>query len=111
MTTLPIPYIRGADCLERKVELSGTTTIGRAIDNDIVLDDEAVSQCHAMLFMHSDGVLLIDLESTNSTFVNGVHVLPDAPVRLTHGDLVTIGRQVLRFEAPHAVCLAAPSPC
>jgi pSer/pThr/pTyr-binding forkhead associated (FHA) protein len=99
MTALPILYIPASDCLERKVELTGTTTIGRDDDNDIVLDDEAVSQCHAMLFMHSDGVLLLDLESTNSTFVNGVTVLPDAPVRLTHGDRVAIGRKVLRYEA------------
>jgi pSer/pThr/pTyr-binding forkhead associated (FHA) protein len=85
---------------ERIVELAGTTTIGRAADNGIVLDDTQVSRCHVMLLVQDAEVLLLDMESSNGTSVNGAPALPDEPVRLTDGDVVVIGRVLLRYESP-----------
>jgi pSer/pThr/pTyr-binding forkhead associated (FHA) protein len=85
------------------VELQGTATLGRATDNDIVLDEPTVSRCHALLFRYLEQVMLLDLESTNGTFVNGRQALPDAPVRLMDGDVITIGPVVVRYHASPTV--------
>jgi pSer/pThr/pTyr-binding forkhead associated (FHA) protein len=92
--------ISGPGGVERIVELVGSTTIGRTTDNDIVLDDTQVSRCHAMLLVEDSAVLLLDMESSNGTSVNGRLALPDEPVRLADGDVVVIGRMLLRYEAP-----------
>jgi pSer/pThr/pTyr-binding forkhead associated (FHA) protein len=99
MTTAALLQITGPGHSGPIVELSDTTTIGRAPDNDIVLDDDTVSRCHAMLLMQPEGMLLVDLDSTNGTFVNGVLALPDEPVHLTDGDVVTMGSVMLRYQA------------
>ena len=71
--------------------------IGRAPDNDIVLDDLVVSRHHAELRGAPDtGFELTDLGSFNGTFVNGV--LADR-ARLAEGDLVSIGHHRLRLVA------------
>lgn len=50
------------------------TSIGRAPDNDIVINDDSVSQRHATLEWSALGAELTDLSSTNGTFVNGTRV-------------------------------------
>ena len=51
------------------------TTIGRAKDADIVLTDRGVSRYHARFDRATDGTLrLVDLDSTNGTFIGGAPV-------------------------------------
>jgi len=92
--------ISGPGGVERTVELAGNMSIGRTADNGIVLDDTQVSRCHAMLLVQDDAVLLLDMESSNGTSVNGAPARPDEPVLLANGDVVVIGRVLLRYEAP-----------
>lgn len=75
-------------------------SIGREIDNSIQLNDDRVSRFHAKVQDDGGQVILTDLDSTNGTRVNGHPV----QIRvLQYGDLVTIGRCVLRFgELPGA---------
>ena len=72
-------------------------TIGRRDDNDMVIDDPAVSGHHAKIDSLGDRFVLIDLKSKNGTFVN--EQLIDSHW-LTGGDVVTIGghRLVLEFS-------------
>jgi pSer/pThr/pTyr-binding forkhead associated (FHA) protein len=81
------------------MEVIGTTTIGRASDSDIILEEATVSRCHALLLRDAARVLLIDLESTNGTFVNGVQAPPDEAVRLVDGDVIALGRVTARYSA------------
>jgi pSer/pThr/pTyr-binding forkhead associated (FHA) protein len=99
-STSPFFSLKGAQTREHIVELRGTTTLGRASDNTIVLDDETISRYHAVVVIEPEGVLLMDLESTNGTSVNTVPALPDAVVRLSDGDVVTIGNMALYYHAP-----------
>jgi hypothetical protein len=73
-------------------------TIGRLPECDIVLDDSKVSRRHAEVRKDGSGVgaLVIDLNSTNGTLVNGAGVHERA---LNDGDQITVGTTVLRFEA------------
>jgi pSer/pThr/pTyr-binding forkhead associated (FHA) protein len=116
-------YIEEGGRPARMIELSGVVTIGRTADNDIVLESDGVSHCHAMLLAQPDGVTLLDLGSTFGTFVDAVQALPDEPMRLPNGAQISIGRALLRYaktptahpnasngRAPHARAqLVAPS--
>ncbi len=103
-------YIEEGERPARVIELAGAVTIGRTADNDIVLESDGVSHCHAMLLVQPDGVTLLDLGSTFGTFVDAVQALPDAPMRLPNGARITIGRALLRYaSAPAAVTQPASS--
>jgi len=55
--------------------------IGRAADNDIVVDDDMVSRHHARLEMQGDTYILTDLDSANGTWVNNRRVSDPVPLR------------------------------
>jgi ABC-type multidrug transport system ATPase subunit len=73
---------------------AGAQTIGRATDNDIVIQDVLVSRHHAFLIQTPLGTEIRDAHSINGTFVNGVRV---GSAVLTEGDVVTIGNVDLVF--------------
>ncbi|MGH3658718.1 MAG: ATP-binding cassette domain-containing protein, partial [Micromonosporaceae bacterium] len=68
------------------------TRIGRAPDNDIVLDDLQVSRYHADLLRTAGGLKLVDLGTRNGSFVNGRRV---DSADLRHGDMISFGRHQL----------------
>ena len=70
-------------------------TIGRALDNDLILNDAAVSLHHARIAKIQALFYIEDLGSTNSTFVNEQRI-DEQP--LTPGDQIRIGNQVLIFQ-------------
>jgi hypothetical protein len=102
-------YIEEGERPARMIELAGAVTIGRAADNDIVLESEGVSRCHAMLLAQPDGVTLLDLGSTFGTFVDAAQALPDEPLRLPNGARITIGRALLRYAAPATMARSVTS--
>ncbi|OBJ62820.1 ATP-binding cassette domain-containing protein, partial [Mycobacterium sp. 1423905.2] len=74
---------------------AGSVTIGRATDNDIVIQDVLASRHHAFLTLTPLGAEIRDNSSVNGTFVNGVRV---GSAILTDGDVVTIGNVDLVFS-------------
>ena len=86
----------------------GSTTIGRAVDSDIVITSRRVSREHSRVERQGRHVTLVDLGSTNGTFLNGERVL--APVRLRDGDSVSIGDVILVFHDPESTFLETPFP-
>lgn len=78
--------------------LSGTQTLGRGEGCDLVLPDPGVSREHAQVRTGPEGTELVDLGSTNGTYVNGRRV---SRCRLHHGDRLQLGGVVLEYrEAP-----------
>ncbi|HEX6451639.1 MAG TPA: DUF3662 and FHA domain-containing protein [Trebonia sp.] len=71
------------------------TLLGRGTDCDLRLVDPGVSRHHAELRVEEDQVVLVDLGSTNGTFVNGQ---PARRVVLTDGTTVTLGRTTMIFR-------------
>jgi hypothetical protein len=98
-------YIEEGERPARMIEIAGAVTIGRTADNDIVLESDGVSHCHAMLLAQPDGVTLLDLGSTFGTFVNAVQALPDEPMRLPNGASISIGRALLRYASAPAASI------
>lgn len=84
----------------------GTTGIGRRVENEIRLDDPAVSGRHAQIVWIYDAPYLQDLGSTNGSFVNGERV---ARQELHDGDVIRLGRQEMRF-ATAGQPLSTPAP-
>jgi len=74
-------------------------TIGRHPDNDISLNDKAVSGRHAVVITILHDSFLEDLNSTNGTLVNGKQV---AKHPLANGDTVSIGRNTLKYQSEAA---------
>lgn len=73
----------------------GESTLGRTTRSLVSFEEKAVSQRHAQL-MHAGGrTVIIDLGSTNGTFVNGRRV--ETPVELHAGDVVRIGKTSFGF--------------
>jgi pSer/pThr/pTyr-binding forkhead associated (FHA) protein len=80
----------------RRTPIEGTVVqIGRAPSCEIVLDDRNVSRRHAEIRRRGPVVVLIDLDSTNGTIVNGRRVREHP---LADGDRITVGNSRLTFE-------------
>ena len=82
---------------ERTPLSGGTTTLGRATENTISLPDAQASRRHAEIRYENGRHVLVDMNSTNGTVVNGTRLT--GPHTLRHGDVITIGAIQLRYEA------------
>jgi pSer/pThr/pTyr-binding forkhead associated (FHA) protein len=95
--TRPIPslLVMGADGGARRFELTaGTVSLGRGEDNDIVIEDPAISRRHLVFRHEADGVTVEDCGSRNGTVFNGA---PLKKAVLTHGAELHIGECLIRF--------------
>jgi ABC-type multidrug transport system ATPase subunit/pSer/pThr/pTyr-binding forkhead associated (FHA) protein len=70
-------------------------TIGRDASNDVVIDHPVVSKRHAEIIKQDGKVILVDLGSTNGTFVNGIKVKRH---QLQELDRIVIGPSELHFS-------------
>jgi pSer/pThr/pTyr-binding forkhead associated (FHA) protein len=70
------------------------THIGRGFGMDIRLEDAGVSRRHALVVQRRSGARVLDDRSANGTFVNGRRV---SEADLSDGDVIVIGRVVLRY--------------
>src|SRR5882672_1797264 len=75
------------------------TEIGKAPHNRIVLSDPTVSGTHAVVLARDGGYNIIDLGSSNGTFVNGRRLGNESHV-LQHGDKIQLGQALLTFRNP-----------
>jgi ABC-type multidrug transport system ATPase subunit/pSer/pThr/pTyr-binding forkhead associated (FHA) protein len=74
------------------------TTIGRAADNDITLEDPLVSRRHARIEPRAGDWYLLDLGSANGTIVDGGDINPREPCRVTNGQAIGIGSFTLTLR-------------
>jgi len=72
------------------------TTVGRHDENTLMIDDAFVSGAHAEVMFDQGAWWLVDLGSTNGTFVGGRPVR--ARIRLANGDVVQFGRATFRVN-------------
>lgn len=93
----------------RTFRLEGTLTVGRAPENDVVLEAPSVSRRHASLRIEGTTVYFTDLGSANGSLVNGQPAIPNQPLPVAPGDRVSIADTtlVLAIEAETLVMPAA----
>jgi len=84
-------------------------TIGRDVNNDVVINDAEVSRTHARLTLQTDGCLVEDLASTNGVFVNGQRIT--TPRLMRPGDMLGLSETViLRLELVNESLLGEAEP-
>src|SRR5262249_34946758 len=70
--------------------------LGRGDDCDVRISDQSVSRRHARIELGPNGYFVIDLQSTNGTFVNNA---PVTMSKLADGDYLRAGNCIYRFLA------------
>lgn len=80
--------------------------LGSAAGNDIVINDPAVSRCHAVLRRKGDQWLITDQGSTNGTLVDGRRI--SGPVLLKNGSVIRVGNAQLTFDRSSPVRAQLP---
>ena len=87
--------------------------MGRRSDNDVIVEDDTVSRRHALIMETPNGFVLLDLNSTNGTFVNRTK-LRESERPLKHGDKITLAGSVMslvfRQEGAETAKMALESP-
>ncbi len=82
---------------DQEFELSkASISLGRAHTNDIILSDASVSRSHAQLEFGPSGISILDLGSSNGTWVNANRV---DRANLSPGDAISLGSQRLQYLA------------
>jgi len=78
----------------------GKTSIGRAMTNDIVLEDAAASRNHAEIRVDEAGkkISIVDLDSTNGTFINHERISGECPLKVN--DVIRIGQVIFNLILP-----------
>ncbi len=88
-------------------------TIGRAPDNDIPIDNLAVSNYHARVYVEAGSLVIEDLNSLNGSFLNDIRV---ERAMLKDGDTILIGKHKILVDQSHDATLQsdgwrkAPAP-
>jgi hypothetical protein len=80
----------------REIPLDRGITIGRSEAADITISDQFVSHMHAQVTKRGDYHFVVDLGSTNGTFLNDRRIEDDAQLKVR--DILRIGQSILRYE-------------
>ena len=99
----PVPAPLPVQQLRARIELEGAScyldrdvaTMGRGLDNDVVVEDRRVSRHHARLQRGPRGWEIMDLASTNGTFVNG-RAVKQRPIEA--GETISLGGLEMNFH-------------
>jgi serine/threonine-protein kinase len=93
---MPKLLLKYNDKVVKEIKLTdAVVNIGRKADNDLVIDNLAVSSHHARVARLDDGFVIQDTGSTNGIFLNGEKVAQHV---LKGGDQVLIGKHVVIFQ-------------
>ena len=76
---------------ERHQLTKSTIQVGRAPDNDVVINSPLVSGHHLRLETQTGGMTITDMNSTNGTQINGQRIQPGVPLLLRPGDPIRVG--------------------
>jgi len=90
--------LTGLDLGRRFPLAPGANSVGRGAQADVRIRDRNVSRRHARIVREGKGARVVDLETRNGTFVNGARL--GGSRRLRDGDVLEIGRTLLKYSAP-----------
>lgn len=88
--------LKFADKVLKDIEIEKpVVTIGRDMDNDVRIDNLAVSKKHAQILNLQGTYVIEDLQSTNGTELNEKKIEKET---LKHGDVIKIGKHLLEIN-------------
>ncbi len=77
---------------------NGRSALGRDMSNDIVINDDQVSKCHATIIYENNNAMIEDMNSRNGVYINGKRI--NVRESLQDGSLIKLGSTIFRFENP-----------
>lgn len=80
-----------------------TMTIGRGLQSDICIPQTTISKHHATIQYQNLVFSLIDLKSTNGTWINDERIPPHKPIRLNNGDRIGFSEFKFQFHLPELI--------
>jgi hypothetical protein len=93
MLDVRLTYPASDGSKEIRIE-SPKTTFGRGSEADFRFADDGLSRLHASLYVEGDRIWIVDENSSNGTFVNGLRTAP-AGTPLRNGDAIKIGNSTI----------------
>jgi pSer/pThr/pTyr-binding forkhead associated (FHA) protein len=78
----------------KEIPAKDEITVGRKPDNDVVIDNPAVSSHHCRIVLVGDTFFVEDLNSTNGVFLNAKKIVKSG---LQHNDVIGIAKHALKF--------------
>jgi class 3 adenylate cyclase len=101
---VPSLLVKEGPLAGQHLRVDSMLVLGRG-NADLVIDDKEISRRHALIRTGDGFFEIVDLDSLNGTWVNGVRI--QAPARLSPGDVIRLGKTLLEVEAEAE---RAPSP-
>ncbi len=95
-TVVGLLLVKGVE-REHYVLTKRISTLGRSVGNDVAIQDEKMSGRHARIECNKQGFRIVDLGSTNGTYVNDQKV---HEASLRPGDVIRMGETTLEFRLP-----------
>jgi diguanylate cyclase (GGDEF)-like protein len=95
--------VRGPGQGKRLLLTADKTVLGRGITADIRIEDETVSAKHCSFLKRDDDVHVVDLGSSNGTFLNDKRLKEQQSYQLRKDDLLRAGNMMLKFLPPGAL--------
>jgi len=87
------------DPQSNRVPIKGSCALGRSVSNELTIPDDRVSRRHALIQLQRENEFwLVDFGSRNGTYLNGQRLT--RPIRLRHGDRITVGHVEFTFHQP-----------
>ena len=91
-----------------EIMLGNRLTIGRDPENDLVVPFPSISRRHAQIVCQAGQYVLVDLGSSNGTFLAGQRIIPNTPQPLTPGAVIRIGDSLGNSASLNYLDAAAP---
>lgn len=99
-TIFALLHILYPDKQEEVVPLrKSTVDLGRTSPCDVLLSNQQVSRLHARLLFEVDRISVMDLNSSNGTFVRTSRLSPNVPTLISYGEEFRLGPLTLRLES------------
>ena len=94
---MPVLILKSGNAVLKRISLDRKKRldIGVLADNDLVIDDPAVSGHHAEIEAEGDFFYITDRQSHNGTFVNDELIISRP---LKQGDVISMGKHILEFS-------------
>jgi hypothetical protein len=82
-----------------KINLFDNIVFGRDEGSDILVEDEEVSGSHFKIHIIDYEVYVVDLDSSNKTFINDIELIPGKKFKLNAKDIIRVGTQEFSYSS------------
>jgi pSer/pThr/pTyr-binding forkhead associated (FHA) protein len=94
-----LQLVKSSISIASEFSVTNGKTLGRTMENDIIVPDSYVSRKHAKITYEGGGYLIEDVGSTNGTLLNGNEIKGLGKQALKDGDQIQLGTTLFKFKS------------